>query len=106
MMVFVLLIGLVGPRLTPTGVTRYAGDQRAAAAYGIQMAHMILENPFERLFLVQALRVRAVIPLPAGSTDHLGTGPCTHEVLVRAYSFFWIPYAEVTVRCGSTGVTR
>lgn len=101
-----LLVGVVGPRLTPTGVSQYAGDQRRSAEEALQMAHMTLENPLERMLLVQSLRVQEVKPLPEGALDHLGTGRCSHEVRVKAYSLFWLPYRDVTVRCGSAGVSR
>ncbi|MFZ5828229.1 MAG: hypothetical protein ACOY94_28320 [Bacillota bacterium] len=103
---WVLLVGIMGPRLTPSGVTGFMGEQRRAAEQALQMAHRALENPLERLLLIQGLRVLDVRPLREGTTDHLGTGPCTDEVLVGAYTLLWIPYARVTVRCGVAGVTR
>lgn len=106
MVALLLLAGIVGPWITPTGVLQYAGDQRKSAEEALQMAHMTLDNPIERLLFVQRLRIREVTPLPEGTADHLGTGKCPYQVLVRAYSFFWMPYADVTVRCGSAGVTR
>lgn len=101
-----VLAGVVGPRLTPAGAAHYAGDMQESAAEALQMADRTLENPLERILFVQALRVREVRSLPAGTKDHLGTGPCMHEVVVRAYSFFWVPYTDVTVRCGVTWARR
>ncbi len=101
-----LLVGLLGPGLTPDGTAGLKDEQRRAAVEALQFAHLVLENPLERLLLARALRVEEVRPLPEGTMDHLGTGPCLYEVRVRAYAVFWIPYATVTVRCGQAGVTR
>jgi len=39
--------------------------------------------------------------LPPGTTDHLGTGPCEYEVVLRSYGPLWFPSRTVTARCGA-----
>lgn len=97
-----LAIGLLGPRFTSSGISKYSGEQRQYAEDALAMAHNHLDNPFERILLAQAVRVADMTPLPPGTADHLGTRPCRWDVKVTAYSLFWVPYKTITVRCGAS----
>lgn len=102
--VALIVFGWLGPALTPTGAPE-GGDERRAALSALQDAHAALETPLERI-LSRAYRIDSLSPLPPGTLDHLGTGPCTHEVVVKVYTAFWLQFATVRVRCGTAGVTR
>lgn len=97
-----LVVGVLGPRFSPDGASRFSGEQRQYAEEALVQGRLHLENPLERTLLAAGLRVTAVKPLPPGTGDHLGAGPCNWVVTVKAYSVFWLPYKTLTIRCGNT----
>lgn len=99
-----LLVGLVGPRLGPSGLDRFSGDARRHAELALAHAAASLSSPPGPHLLGGPLRVAALQPLPPETTDHLGTGPCAYEVVLRSYGPFWIPARTVRARCGTLQV--
>ncbi|MBY6273670.1 MAG: hypothetical protein CW346_15850 [Bacillaceae bacterium] len=102
----VLTVCIVGPRVSITGLYRFSGDERRYAEQALAHAASSLSSPPLFHLLGGPLRVVSLRPLPSGTMDHLGTGPCEFEVVLRSYGAFWIPARTIKVRCGTLEVQR
>lgn len=93
-LVIVLALGVLGPRLTPNGVSSFSGEQRIHAQEALFMADLHMDNPVENL-LLQRLRVTRVVP-----TQTPDDPECRWAVTVRAYTMFWL-HRTLVVKCRS-----
>ena len=104
--VAVFVVGLLVARLTVTsGVSGYAGAERALAEDALEASYLMADNPLVANAIV-ARRVVSVRPeLPGDCTEpgfaaH-GVHP-GHKAEVVGYSIFRLPVVRVTVTCGGT----
>lgn len=109
LIVLLLCIGLILPRLIiGSNFQNNGGEKEIFARYAIKQAGMLTGDSAEA-FLVIQMRVAEIKQL-SNSTVECGYDPyLTHheyEASIRLYSWFAIPYGEVTVTCDNARIKR
>lgn len=94
--VIVLTVGAAIPRwMLDDGIAALPGWQQAYGREANHMALAALNGPIERHGVVRRVRVVRVDSLDQGA-------PCAGlGAVVRAYTYFAIPYSEVRTGCGA-----